>query len=205
LDENTASSFLGISNCTGVEFKCWYGITPGVTTFDVSKMILEGLYEPNAMRVSEQYIEWTTQGTDGVSTQGTDGVLSGSIRADNTGVVTDVYIRIDTGTVDMVQIVEWIGEPDSVYIARAFSSEVRCAGSFVAYSNLGIELFLYPEHDMIGISPTQFVQSMIGISPTQFVQSIRLMQRENVGKWTDTWEIKWQGYTDYCALTASLP
>lgn len=184
MDENTASSFLGISNCTGVEFKCWYGITPGVTTFDVSKMILEGLYEPNAMRVSEQYIEWTTQGTDGV--------LSGSIRADNTGVVTDVYIRIDTGTVDMVQIVEWIGEPDSVYIARAFSSEVRCAGSFVAYSNLGIELFLYPEHDMIGISPTQFVQS------------IRLMQPENVGKWTDTWEIKWQGYTDYCALTASL-
>ena len=179
-NEKMPLSLQGFSSCG--EVLCWNGIIPGVTTFDDAKSIIEGMYERDAIRIGQTYIDWEAQVSDSI--------FGGSIKADSGGVTTKVRIAIRAEKVAMSEVSEWIGEPDLVYVVRAFSSEARCAGSFVTYSDPGVMVDLYPENHTIGISPTQFVA---GIS---------LVPPETLENWTitDTWVIEWQGYTDYCAI-----
>jgi hypothetical protein len=184
LNENRPSALQGFSMCA--EAMCWTGIIPGVTTFETAKSIIEAIYPQDAIKISRQYMSWIPQISDSLS--------SGSLRADNDNITMDVDIGIPAESVPMSEMVEWIGEPDLVNVVRAFSSEARCAGSLVIYSDPGIMVFLYPENKTIGISPTQFVSTITLIHP-------EIIKNQ---KMTDTWELEWQGYTDYCAITEGL-
>lgn len=180
--ENMASlSLQGFANCGKV--LCWNGIIPGITSLADATSIIEGIYGQDAMSINQQSIEWEMHVSDNIE--------GGSIVSDTSDIVTEVRIYIPAENVAISEVTEWIGEPELVYVARAFSSEIRCAGSFVTYPHLGVIISLVPENDAIGISPTQFVSG------------ITLVRSENMQDWmiTDHWVVAWQGYIDYCAIT----
>ncbi|MEQ9030639.1 MAG: hypothetical protein RLP44_18140 [Aggregatilineales bacterium] len=93
----------------------------------------------------------------------------------------------------VADLVEEIGEPSEVYVTRAWSSEVNCAGAFLFYLEEGIRAFITPQDEFVGVSEDQRVR-------------IELLTREVARNhyMTDTVNVEWRGYMDYCEFMPDL-
>jgi hypothetical protein len=98
-----------------------------------------------------------------------------------------IHASFPENHLSILDLIDEIGEPSLVYIPRAFSSTVKCAGAFVRYPAIGLHAYLYPESGSVGISQTQHIARITSEEP---------------GDWTitDHWIVEWQGFADYCDL-----
>lgn len=171
------------ATCTGPN--CWEGLIPGETTFADARQILETRYGNEKVRVSQHYIEWHTNSRSGYHV--------GSVSFNDQDSIDDISIVIDEGQLTVAEMIAQIGEPSFVWVARAFSSESLCAGSWVTYPTLGILAGTYPEAGSVGISSTQSIARLTFMTVNQ-AQTWEI---------TDHMKFTWQGYQDYCTLFAT--
>ncbi len=158
---------------------CWRGIEPGTTSYDDALTILENHYHPDNVEIDESFINWVS----GTSDQSDNGSLKFY-----EGIVDDISVRFALESLTVEDFTKVIGEPEFVRIAKAFSSESDCAGASLVYSDLGLDVFLYPDKELTGVEKSQSVNLVIFLSP-------RLLENRNV---TDSVMLEWDGYRDYC-------
>lgn len=154
---------------------CWEGITPGKTTFYEAQVILEARYGADNLESNQgYYMGWS----------------NGFLRTSADGIVGDIRTHFAENELTVLALNDKIGEPSSVWVSRALSSEYLCSGTTILYEKRGIIAWLYPDGESIGVNQTQSVYSL------------EFMTLEMAENWsiTDHWKLDWQGYTDYCAL-----
>lgn len=181
---------LALMNAVCKSPNCWEGITPGITSFEEAKTILEAKYGADNLDLSygQAFIDWETS-------ESNDLPQYGSVSIDKQGIVYDIKISGFAQPMTVSELIEEIGQPSHVWVARAFSSEYLCAGAMIMFSDAGI--LVSPDYrDNTGDS--------INIKPNQFVYGITFMTVEAAENWsiTDTWKLDWQGYADYCSLVS---
>ena len=168
---------------TCIKLGCWADIFPSSTTAIKAQTLLETLYGKDKVKVFQNNIDWQT--TDSESE-----AQFGRLNIDKQGIVDEIDITFPSGQLTVAELVNQIDEPAFVYIARAISSESKCAGSFVSYPNIGLSAWLSP------------INLSVGIQPTQFVHSIMLLSAKDAANSSiyDYVKLKWEGYKEYCAL-----
>lgn len=158
---------------------CWAGIQPGTTDHNESVAILQQRYGVQNVEVKPNSVTWISDGVD--NSRGGNLVFFD-------GVVDSVRVWFGRDRLTVEDLLELLDQPESIRVARAFSSEINCAGASLFYSSVGVEAWLSPEGLFVGANPSQFIDSIMFLSP-------RLLKNWQI---TDSVLIEWGGYRDYC-------
>lgn len=188
-DDYQLSLLEGQEGCSQVN--CWAGIIPGVTTFEGARIRLLSLPDIAILNINRTHIDSQTIDWQMVETST---YLGGFLRSNQNGVVMDMTISFAENTLTVADLINWLGEPEYVWVGRLRSSELICAGSMMSFRDRGAIALLHPVADAVGV----------GIHPTQSIQILWILSLEDAASWFmyDYIQIEWQGYTDYCALAA---
>lgn len=161
---------------------CWIGITPGVTESQDAERVLRDTYGEKNVHVESNTISWVSIGQ-------TSGESSGFVTLADNNTVQDVSLQFKDGRLKVETLIGIIDKPE--FIRKWIASESGCAGVSLVYIELGIEAWLYPGSQSIGVEKNQFVQSM-RLSTPEWLSNLRVY---------DASLSQWLGYSDYCAQT----
>jgi hypothetical protein len=172
-----------VEGCEGKTYPCWYGIIPGSTTLTQAQTLLETHYGQSNTTLNGHMIDWKFE-TSADKSQG------GYLTLTDQGIVDELTVTFLKNHLTVGEIITQFGEPSLVYVIRAFSSEVPCAGSIISYPQIGVNAYLYP------------VGASVGVQANQSIYSLTLLPLELAKNWsiTDSIVAKWQGFKKYCAI-----
>jgi hypothetical protein len=162
---------------------CWAGIKPGITTKDEVVDILDKLYSAENVSIDNSsgngwYIEWTSNEKDW-SHHGT--VVGSGDEA------VEIWVFLAEGKVGVKDLLQALGEPYSVGLVVS-GPGVKCAGALLLYPNTGLEVFLSPVDNSVGVTNTQFIDGLRIVPPWP-------SEKQPL---TDTVLVRWDGYHEYC-------
>lgn len=164
---------------------CWVGIELGVTSYSKAEAILRQHYGKRNVKAQLNSITWISDGTDS---------SRGGGLAFSDGIVDRVRVWFGRDRLTVENLIEVIGQPEWVRVARAFSSDVYCAGVSLFYPDLG-EVWLSPGGSLADVKRSQFVDSVMFLSP-------RLLENWQI---TDSFLVEWDGYRNYCPESSDTP
>jgi hypothetical protein len=165
---------------------CWVGIEIGVTSYSEAETVLRQHYGKQNVEAKSNSITWISDGTD---------ISRGGGLAFSNGIVDRVRVWFGRDRLTVENLIEVIGQPELVRVAKALSSDISCAGVSLFYPNLGIEVWLSPEGSLAGVKQSQFIDSVMFLSP-------RLLKNWQI---TDSFLIEWDGYRNYCSEPFDTP
>lgn len=169
-------------NTTCKTLNCWAGIVPGSTTIVEAKVLLEAQYGKENVTIGNNSIEWKT-----------DDGRGGWIDVTDQGLVREVSVGFAKDQLTVAQLIAQMGEPSFVWVTRAISSKVKCAGALLTFPNVGINAGFYPEADFVGVRSTQSISHI----------SVLTLEQARTWSITDHYKVRWQGYGDYCAIATN--
>jgi hypothetical protein len=160
---------------------CWLGITPGQTTRkDAIEALKKHYGHDNVRSTSIDFVKWASNGDVDISNGGDVSFLN--------NVVADIYVWIGADKLSIRDLVQILGEPDLVFVAKTFTVDTVCISASVFYSAEGIVASLYPVDGKVGIQETQYVSSLSFLSPQLSIQA----------EPADSFIANWEGFRDYC-------
>jgi hypothetical protein len=173
------------SQCTNA---CWAGVQPVITDKEQALYILTKRYGNENVTLEDLnnqqiFIHWVSDNQD-LSNKGTVYLIENK--------VSEVSIIFKAG-VNVERLIESIGTPNFVngtIGAITSSHEFRCAGIELIYPELGL---------MASLSP---YEESLGVYKSQQVTNLRIREPWNLEEipWTDSFNIPWDGYREYCQM-----
>lgn len=173
---------------------CWHGIEPGITSRRDAEFQLKQLYGVTGVQSTEYALEWVSNNVD-ISNSG--GIDFSDADPDLVAVVT---VNIKPRALTVEQTIKELGDPAWVrlIILPNFSREGNstvCARVWLFYPDLGLEVHLRPDEEIIGLRLNQAVDTL-GFVSLELSQARLLPQQNSV-------LVEWQGEQDYCHIFLS--
>ncbi len=163
---------------------CWEGIVVGSTTLAEAQNHLKVLYGEDNVLMTTRGLDWRTN-SEQIYAQG-------HLENDGQGFVRRIEVYFREGTFRTDALLDQFGEPESVWVARAFSFDALCTGgALLNFLNNSLSVRLYP------------VDSINGVYRTQSVYYFWITPEDTNWSITDHFRFAWQGYTNYCDIRAT--
>lgn len=157
---------------------CWLDIVPGLTTYEEGKNIISTYY-------GDDYVELVSRNSKIIQWHSEDDVFvkTGNVTFSD-GITYDLFIFFQDKIISIDEFIHEIGDPYSVSIVIGDG----CAGASLYYPDIGLKVFPTNYNGIIDSEIDQYITGLYIVEPWD----------PSIDPWTDSLQIKWQGYGDYC-------